>query len=1249
MKKAIALLLCIATMPVSVFAQGETVQNTETFVDYGNVVTMSKTNKEFTNPIADQLLADSAKLDTSVFEGAPGYILQDQFNNVSTVEHFDLPSGWNVDRRGGTISGGENKKAQIIDSSTTSSFSMSRDLLPHKTGKITFETSFMMEGIARTGYSYTLFGEGMTIFKIATEGDKLAVLEPGGKTKQVSTYRPNEIIRVKAILDVDAKSYELIINGIYIGKFSFVEAAPQIDKILISTSDEEKMVVWIRYVHMYFNYAVNETFMTTPEGAVPYDWERVGGGNLATVVYDNNQVYPDEFSYYFADPTTIDSLKLTKKFDDQTGKVVFLSRFLVEDKGDATISVGNGTQKAISVKLNPEDIVTGNGTLIRADYRTKFWYTLKIVADTDTKKADIYLNYQKILSDVPFEENVNSVNTITFDSETRKSISMRIDDIQVYRDVTQADYVPAPTPVKPDGNLEVGMQMYSMWHNNHFGWDWVTAYPERTPYLGQYGEGYPEVADWVTKWQLEHGFTFRTEIFSRATANNNRPIKLPTRYNAMYDGYFNSKYKEDIKFAVLYSGISTSTLYNVDDFKNNIVPHFIENFFLQPNYLIKDNKPVMFMYGANNFVNICGGLESANQAVKYLEEECKKVGFDGILLIPDGTSGGFFGMAPDFAQGYIYSYGWKEEARNSKAQLVMNDTYFGSGAKAVANVSMGWGRNPWDEDNKGELIATPQTIKETVVGIKERFAKMEDPTNMIMFTCWDEYGEGHFFAPTRVHGFEYLNAVRETVTSLGAKPTEELPTARALARMDSLDLGSRRALKMLVENPVPEYYDEEIDYSKMQLLAEWDFSKMTDLGGWKAFQQVANVRLEGGAIRGEATGGDPGICIEGLNIKASDVHVLKIETQTEGAGKGIFFYKTDVDPEMGTNGKRFEFQQDTQDWKEYDALPFTRKKLQGNITAIRWDPKDNGYPISTKFAVRKIQLWGYPTEEYVTPPEPIGLKFNGSILPNTQPPFTKDGVTYFAIHRALYGMGQFKTKYDHTAGTYTIEYDKGSVAVITVGSNIMKVNGVDVDLGAPCYYEKGNLFVPLRTTLEALGATVQWIEEENAISIKRVDLSDPYPYQEERDKSKPFSWMFETHGTEDWTGYTNIGVIKATQGALWVGLAGNDPAIKSGTFELPADEYKYLRLRIKNEAPASELFFMFIRKDSTTWGGVQKYIINISGQDAEYKEYIIDLTKNSEWKGTITQFRVDPVNPPGTQTVAADFYFDSIEFLKERP
>lgn len=106
-------------------------------------------------------------------------------------------------------------------------------------------------------------------------------------------------------------------------------------------------------------------------------------------------------------------------------------------------------------------------------------------------------------------------------------------------------------------------------------------------------------------------------------------------------------------------------------------------------------------------------------------------------------------------------------------------------------------------------------------------------------------------------------------------------------------------------------------------------------------------------------------------------------------------------------------------------------------------------------------------------------------------------------------------------------------------------------------------------------------------------------------------------------------------------------AIKSGTFKFPADEYKYLRLRVKNEGPASKMFFFFIREDNGSWGGGKRYDINITGNDTEYKEYIVTLAENEHWKGTVTQFRVDPINPSGS--VTADFYFDSIEFLKELP
>ena len=1233
MKKFLSAVLAIAMClaPMSAFAA---------------TVTTPAANKEVTNPIADQLLAESATLDTSVFEGAPDYILKDAFTNVSNVQNLGLPSGWDVDKRGGGIIGAENKKCQMVDSSTNEVVSMSRDLLPHKSGKITFETAFAMESRIESGYSYTLLGEGKTIFKVVTEGDKIAALLPDGTTKQVSSYIVNEIVRIKAIIDLDTKTYELIVGGKNVGKFNFVETANQLDRIVISTGKESRAMVWIRYVYLYFNYIVNENFMTTPEGGVPYDWERVGGGSTATVQYDGNQVYPDTYSYTIADPTTVDGVTLTKKFDDANGKVVFFSRFIPEQKGDATISIGNGNQKAISVKLNANDIVTGKGDVLRKDYPANLWYTLKIELDTDTKTADIYLNYQKVLSGVPFENAVSSLNTISFETEIRRIMNMRIDDVQVYYDIKPSDYVPKPEPVKPEGDLEVGMQMYSMWHDNHFGWDWISSYPDRIPYLGLYSEGKPEVSDWVTKWQLEHGFTFRTEIFSRAVANKGYPVKLPTRYNAMYDGYLESEYKDDIKFAVLYSGISASTLGGMEDFKQNIVPHFIENFFKQPNYLTKDNMPVMFMYGAQNFVDILGGMDKANEALAYLDEECKKIGFDGFIMVADGTSGNFINNATKFGKQYVYAYTWGYDCRSTKTQLSRNDTYFNTGANVIPNVTMGWGRNPWSEGNEGEIFSTPQIVKETLNGLKDRFANASNPTNMIMLTCWDEYGEGHFFAPTRVHGFEYLNAVREAVTTAGAKATEELPTSKALARMDSLNLGSRRALKMLKENPAPVYAEDQVDRTKLQLIAEWDFEKMGGLNGWKELKGVTNVRYENGALMGEATTDDPGVWLEtGVNIKASDIQMVTVTSMTENGGNGQLFYQTDVDPDMGVNGKRFDVPQDSSNWAEREGFPNKREKLEGNITAIRWDPVNAN---NIKFGIKKIQFWGYPTEEVVKT-EPISLLFNGSTITSTQPPFTKDGVMYLPISRPIHEMKLFKATYNHKAGTYTLEYDINKVAVITAGSNIMKVDGVDVDLGAPAYYESGNLFVPLRTTMEALGATVEWIAEENAINIKKSDISDTYPYLDRRDESKPFSWMFDTRGTENWTGFMNYSTFKTYQGALWFGMAGGDPAMESGMISMPAADYKYLRLRLRNEGPASNMFFLFTRDDSNSWGGVKKYTIALTGGDTEFKEYIVDLSANEEWRGTITQFRVDPINLPGDAPVTADIFFDSIEFLKELP
>ena len=1209
-------------------------------------------SEEYTNALSDAALAESVKYDTSAFDGTPGYILQDTFANVSAVDGMGAPSGWDIDKRGGQITGSENYKCQLLDIDENYVVSMSKELMIHKTGKITFEAGFAMENKTESGFYYELTGEGKTVFKIITEGDKLAVLQPDGTTKAIGTYQKannstiaKESVPFKVILDMDTKTYDVIYEGKSVGVFPFADkTASQIDRITVSTGKETTMAVRLRYIYMYVNYAVNDTFMESPVGTLPYGWERVGGGPSSSVQYDPNQVYPDTFSLTLDDATGVDSVEFVRRFDGISGNVAFETRFIVNEKcPDVAISVGNGNQPAITVKTTANDLVMGNGTVLKANYYPNLWYTLKVVADTNARKADIYLNYQKLLSDVPFETAVSSFNTISFGSTIKRIVNMRIDDVAVYNNSLPSDYVPMPQAVKPDGDIEVGMQMYSMWNEgNHWGWDWITSWPNRITYLGTYAEGKPEVADWTIKWQVEHGFTYRTEIFSRANANLNQPVKLPTRYHALYNGYLNSQYKDQIKFAAMLCGMNSNTIGGIDDMKQNIIPHFMENFFNQPNYLTYENKPVVFMYGGDAFINIMGGPEKTKEVVDYWAEECKKVGFDGIIFVPSGA-----GSIEGIGETYAYSYTWQYNGRNSEKQLESNDKMLATGAKTVGSVSMGWGRNPWTEANDGEIFSDPSTTYETIMGLKERMKTNPNMTNMIILTCWDEYGEGHFFCPSRVHGFGYLNAVRNAVTGLGEKDKEDMPTAKAIARMDSLYRADRRALKLVVEKAAPVFVEDLFERSKLQVLAEWDFEKMGNIGEWKVYNDVTNLRYENGALRGNSTARDPGVWVEGLNIPAQDVKMIKITTETAGAGQGQLFYQTSVDTQMGVNGKRFDVSQDSTAMKEYEGFPYTKEKLQGNITAIRWDPRNDGFPEYTDFAVKKIQILGYESEPEPPKPVTINLTYNEEPLKITRSPFTKDGVLYFAVHRPLF-EANVKTKWSYAKGTYDIEVDD-KVATITNGSNIMKLNGRDVDLGGVVYYEDGNLFAPLRPLLENLGFTVKWNGETNTVEITKIDPNDTYEYQKEADKSKPFSWMFETRGNESWTPNGHVGLLKASKGSLVIETAGTDPQVFSPKINIPAEEYKYLRIRMKNETNVANPYVLFTTSESTAFGGGKTLTFTATANDTEMKEYIINTAEFDVWKGTVTQLRFDPVNPSGNEGVSGKIYIDSIEFLKELP
>ena len=58
--------------------------------------------------------------------------------------------------------------------------------------------------------------------------------------------------------------------------------------------------------------------------------------------------------------------------------------------------------------------------------------------------------------------------------------------------------------------------------------------------------------------------------------------------------------------------------------------------------------------------------------------------------------------------------------------------------------------------------------------------------------------------------------------------------------------------------------------------------------------------------------------------------------------------------------------------------------------------------------------------------------------------------------------------------------------LITIGSDYAKVNGEDVKLDSPAFVENNRTYTPIRFISENLGATVEWNETEQTVTIQRV-------------------------------------------------------------------------------------------------------------------------------------------------------------------
>ncbi len=354
------------------------------------------------------------------------------------------------------------------------------------------------------------------------------------------------------------------------------------------------------------------------------------------------------------------------------------------------------------------------------------------------------------------------------------------------------DSVPGTVPVpKPASTapVSVGMMNCPLWRQGsrggaQSGWNEITPYPQRQPALGWYDEGDPEVTDWEIRWAVEHGVEFFMPCWYRAAGNIGKPV-VPW-LNHWVESLSQASYADLMKYAIMWTNDAVGVA-NADDMMQNLLPFWIEHNFKQPNYLRREGKPVLFVFVVQKMIDDLGGEVSARRVIRLMRAACQKAGLNGLILVGANHTSPNSDNALYARVGFdaVFAYHWPTFSNQMPAahtsRSIMNaqkKCWAGqtkSRLPAATTVSMGWDARPWDQKQPLWRLSSSEFQQLCVEARHQALKASHWAEQMVMLDNWDEFGEGHYLAPTRQYGFEYLDAIRKAFAPQAGEHTDLLP------------------------------------------------------------------------------------------------------------------------------------------------------------------------------------------------------------------------------------------------------------------------------------------------------------------------------------------------------------------------------------------------------------------------------------------------------------------------------------------
>lgn len=1173
---------------------------------------------------------------TDVFKGAATYLMHERFTSplaIGSDNSNRIISGWDVDYRGGSVTK-SNGKLHISDENAFEKISMNHKVMNHSGDDLVLETAFSYTLFVSDGFYYEVGGEDKTALKLLVKDGYLCIEKSDGKYQQLVKCQIDTTYAIKAVFSNTEKEVSLWIDGEKTGTFAYNQDTNVIDEIEIGTTKEQVAQIYLDYVYMYVNYIINENFVSVPIGSVP-EWVRTIGGSVCLAP---GAPYGNDLKG-FSIPAE-DKLDIDFPYDipsDWEGVAYSWDMYLPEDTGDITVlddfKVSGG-----KFYFDSKEVY---------DYTKNVWYRLQIV-DYGTR-ADLFVN------NVKTAESEGFVDSGTFCITNNSEEAIIVDNITVSKAFDKADfsdYPSAPDVVKSD-DYHIGMIFYPMWREGiHYGWDLITPYEERTPYLGYYTGGSREAADWDSKWLLEHGFDHAIFPFVRPDADG--AVGYSVRGEALHDGYLTSVYKDQLDFAVMITNPTTDKYESGTEFIENVEPFIVEHYFKNPSYKSIDNRLVLYCYNFKGIAECFGDTVTGTTAeVDYtqmdmvlnsLDAAAKKIDngkggkYDGITFIADISVGG-----TKYADDYIskYDFGehvlkWRYTWGTDKPGTVINGIKDGyeSGSNYVASIPMGFDNTPWKSNKVGMM--SPDQISEICEAVKQN--KGTDDPNIAVLTCWDEWGEGHFHAPSEYGGFGYLNAVRKNFTDSGEKTNQERPSEEALKRIGVLFPEGRQILKVKLDRRV--YTVDVLDNLTVK-----NSKNIYNLSGYAGGASVSTKTINGKNSNVYTITSPDQMTVSfdmsGLNMDISDISAIKINGYAENSATMVVYMQTDKTEgtsDIYPTTLRFEGATDgTKTVSDTVLIPDNPDKLTGTLKRIRFNPAAKT-AVGSEIYINSITFYtgNMETEVYVDDKEYVMV---------SAPAFKNDTV-YVPAYRLLLDLDAYPL-WDKATKTLTVEKDDTTLE-LKAGSTTVKVNGESKAFKNAPYYDAGNLWVPYDELLKEFGYTVTFDSAKNEINYKSKNYDAIKNYVNDDNV-----WTFDLDGfTEGWGGshlIVNPPIVK--NGMMHVAAKTNDPIIEKNALSIPKAKAKYAVIKFRNTGNVDYgLLRLYDGKVSAT-GVVYKYDVKASD---EIQEVVIDLengvyltnTYTNTYESladTITGIRIDPINNLG------NMYIDSIGIYAERP